>query len=389
MAPGIALDAINEHKRPVRVLDPMMGSGTVLAVARSCGHRAYGVDSDPLAVLLSRVWTLTVDPGEVLKKADEVLSRAKSTFSILMDREAYPRDSDDETCAFTRFWFDGYSRKQLAALSDAIRGVRDAGVRDVLWCSFSRLIITKQNGASLAMDLSHSRPHRAFERAPAKPFANFIRAVAAVVQNCPRKSCEPVGPATITKQGDARALEFADKSIDLVLTSPPYLNAIDYMRCSKFSLVWMGHRISDLRKVRKGSIGSEASSIAACSDAGVRDVVESLKLSPHPEGRNCSLLYQYVYDMRLAVAEAARVLVPGGRAVYVVGDSTVRGTYVRNSAVVAAVASLAGLRLLGRRVRSLPPNRRYLPPPSEGRSNERIDGRMRREVVLAFERTAA
>ena len=51
MAPGIALEALGESKASLRILDPMAGSGTVLAVARSKGHRAFGVDVDPLAVL--------------------------------------------------------------------------------------------------------------------------------------------------------------------------------------------------------------------------------------------------------------------------------------------------------------------------------------------------
>ena len=49
MAPGLALDLIAECRSPLRILDPMSGSGTVLAVAQSKGHHAVGVDLDPLA----------------------------------------------------------------------------------------------------------------------------------------------------------------------------------------------------------------------------------------------------------------------------------------------------------------------------------------------------
>src|ERR1700730_15819441 len=59
MAPGIALDALGDRATALRVLDPMAGSGTVLAVARARGHHAIGVDVDPLAVLLARVWART------------------------------------------------------------------------------------------------------------------------------------------------------------------------------------------------------------------------------------------------------------------------------------------------------------------------------------------
>src|SRR4051812_2263905 len=73
MAPGIALEALGKSKAPLRVLDPMAGSGTVLAVARANGHYAIGVDLDPLAVLLAGVWTRTVDPEDANQKAIEVL----------------------------------------------------------------------------------------------------------------------------------------------------------------------------------------------------------------------------------------------------------------------------------------------------------------------------
>src|SRR5688500_10944186 len=80
MAPGIALEALGENAQRQRILDPMAGSGTVLAVARSKGHHAIGFDLDPLAVLLAGVWTRTVDAMAVRDKAEEVLQRAKSAF---------------------------------------------------------------------------------------------------------------------------------------------------------------------------------------------------------------------------------------------------------------------------------------------------------------------
>ncbi len=386
MAPGIALDALGDSKTPLRVLDPMAGSGTVLAVARTKGHQAFGVDVDPLAVLLARVWTRTVDAGHVNDKAGEVLDRAKAAFRSLSSGKAYPPSSDEETRKFIRYWFDDYSRRQLAALSIAIGRVRDHATRDVLWCGLSRLIITKSAGASLAMDLSHSRPHRKFTRAPVKPFNRFISAVETVVSNCPQPAIGAVGPATTVKWGDARQLEIADESIDVVLTSPPYLNAIDYMRCSKFSLVWMGHNVGDLRRIRRESVGTEASTRQALAAEWVKSVIKRLRLKPALSSRHEALLAQYVWDMGAALAEVSRVLRVSGRAVYVVGESTVRGTYVRNSAIVAAVAERYGLQLKSRQSRALPDSRRYLPPPKRDSTNDAMDGRMRREVVLAFQK---
>lgn len=386
MAPGIALDALGESKTPLKVLDPMAGSGTVVAVARANGHRAFGVDLDPLAVLLASVWTRTVDARRVNDKAAEVLDRAKEALGLLPSRLAYPAGSDDETRKFIRYWFDEYARRQLTALSVAISRVHDGATRDVLWCGFSRLIITKQAGASLAMDLSHSRPHREFTHAPVKPFNRFISAVQTVVSNCPQPGSGMLGPATVVKRGDARKLDIDDGSIDLVLSSPPYLNAIDYMRCSKFSLVWMGHNVCELRQIRGESVGTEASSEQAMEAMWVQSLIRQLGLKPALASRDQALLATYAWDMGLALAEVSRVLRSTGRAVYVVGDSMIRGTFVRNSAIVTAVAEKHGLLLHSRCSRALPDSRRYLPPPNRGATSAAMDSRMRREVVLSFKK---
>lgn len=384
MAPGIALEALGESDKPLRVLDPMTGSGTVLAVARAKGHRAFGVDMDPLAVLLAGVWTRTVDPDLVNDKAAEVLDRAKTTFGLLPSGQAYPANSDDETRKFIRYWFDDYARRQLAALSKAISRTHNDTIRDVLWSGFSRIIITKSAGASLAMDLAHSRPHREFTRAPVKPFNRFISAVQTVVSNCPQSGSGCLGPSAVVRQGDARKLKIDDGSIDLVLTSPPYLNAIDYMRCSKFSLVWMGHTVSQLRRIREKSVGTEASTAEALDAPWVKSLIKELGLKPALSSRDHALLAQYVFDMGHALSEVTRVLRGGGRAVYVVGDSTVRGTFIRNSSIVAVLAEQRGLTLHSRQSRALPANRRYLPPPRRTESTASLDSRMRREVILVF-----
>jgi hypothetical protein len=386
MAPGIALDALGETDKQLRVLDPMTGSGTVLAVARAKGHRAFGVDIDPLAVLLANVWTRTIDPKQVTTKASQVLARARATFDQISSGAAYPDNSDDETRKFIRYWFDDYARKQLAALSKAISRVHDETIRDVLWCGFSRLIITKSAGASLAMDLSHSRPHKEFTSAPVKPFNRFISAVETVVSNCPQAGSGIIGPSAVVKRGDARLLDFSTGSFDLVLTSPPYLNAIDYMRCSKFSLVWMGYTVGEIRNIRGDSVGAEISLEETLQSPSIKAVIKQLNLSPTLSSRHQALLARYVWDMGRALAEVHRVLRIGGRAVYVVGDSTIRGTFVKNSSIVSAVAEESGLVLRSRQSRALPANRRYLPPPKRDGIMAGMDSRMRREVVMLFDK---
>jgi hypothetical protein len=380
MAPGIALQVMSGMKES-RVLDPMMGSGTVLAMARAEGHRAVGFDVDPLAVLISKVWTTAIYPEEIRDITQSVFSVACAEFKNISQGEAYPENADEETSKFIRYWFDGYARRQLTALSIAIRTVKSEDTRNALWCAFSRLIITKQAGASRAMDLSHSRPHRAYKTAPVKPFNKFISAVERVVANTIDKRAADRGPETMVNCGDARALPIPDGSIDLVLTSPPYLNAIDYMRCSKFSLVWMGYGVGELRLVRAKSVGTEIGNLTL-EDQGIRSIISALRLEPKLGQRNERILAKYIFDMRSAVSEVGRVLASQGKAVYVVGENTLKGTYIRTSVIVLKLAELAGLALDEQWKRVLPSNRRYLPPPSSAAGS--MDARMRREIVMVF-----
>jgi DNA modification methylase len=385
MAPGIALQVMSETNAEVRVLDPMMGSGTVLAMARSKGHRAIGFDIDPLAVLISKVWTTAIDPKDVRDQANNVLEAAFTEFKNITVGDAYPELADEETRGFIRYWFDGYARRQLTALSLAIGFLECETTRNALWCAFSRLIISKQSGASRAMDLSHSRPHRAFDTAPGKPFNKFKLAVERVIANAIDKKSPGRGPQPTIGVGDARELALPDQSVDLVLTSPPYLNAIDYIRCSKFSLVWIGYNIGNLRRVRTDSVGSEAAQQQGLDDdKEIKSIADALKLRPKLEKRHERILGRYIHDMRGAISQVARVLSTTGKAVYVVGENTLRGTYIRTSVIVSKLAELAGLSLKEQRTRSLPANRRYMPPPSSGHSGGAIEARMRREVVLTF-----
>jgi hypothetical protein len=158
------------------------------------------------------------------------------------------------------------------------------------------------------------------------------------------------------------------------------------MRCSKFSLIWMGYTISDVRRIRGESVGAESASEEA--DAGwIAEIIKGLRMRPKLSSRDEAILGRYIFDMARAVSEVARVLRKGGRAVYVVGDSTIKGTFVRNSSIIALVAAKSGLSLQSRRSRLLPANRRYLPPPRTSKNAGTLDARMRKEVILVFSKS--
>jgi hypothetical protein len=77
MAPGLAVEKLGSVPRGSFVLDPMAGSGTVLRQATELGHQALGFDTDPLAVLMAKVWTRPIDGTEVDRLSEQVTAEAK------------------------------------------------------------------------------------------------------------------------------------------------------------------------------------------------------------------------------------------------------------------------------------------------------------------------
>ncbi len=392
MAPAIvweellAAAAATPHT-PLRVLDPMTGSGTTIAMARLLGHRATGFDTDPLAVLIARAWSVDIDQAELRDVAAEVVRAARLLAREVSSAEAYPAGADEETRAFVRYWFDATARRHLAALSMSILAVTSEALRTLLWCALSRLIIVKSMGVSLAMDVAHSRPHKVYKTAPIKPLDHFERAAAIVAKHSPFASGAKHPPAVV-HEADVRNLPLRKGSADLVITSPPYLNAIDYLRGHKLSLVWMGHTVTSLRQIRATNVGTEVSSAFISGPPHIEAALACAGEVERLPSREIGILRRFVSDMDKVMAEIGRVLGTVGRAVLVVGDSTLRSVFIQNSSVLAFLGERNGLQLIGTRRRPLPPNRRYLPPPCAEGAGKQLENRMRDEVILSFSRCA-
>jgi hypothetical protein len=293
-------------------------------------------------------------------------------------------DEDEETKAFVNYWFAERQQEPLRRISfilaDLARNkrTRDAEL-DILRVALSRIIVTKDQGASLARDTSHSRPHRVSLESDYDVWDGFersVRRVRDILEQSP-----PQGGVEIA-MGDARNLDLTNSSVDLVLTSPPYLNAIDYMRGHRMSLVWLGHSLGNLRTIRSTSIGTErgpnASSAASLFDEIRSDMCADANLA----ARHTAMIARYAEDVYRMMSEVSRVLKNKGRAVLVVGNSCLKGSFIKNSAGVARAGRMVGLKLVREIERDLPDRSRYLPMPSQ--LHVPFGGRMRTESILTF-----
>jgi hypothetical protein len=382
MAPEIALHALEDLQAGDIILDPMMGSGTVLHQAALKGIRTLGFDLDPLAVLMSTVVTSKIRFEKLALLYKDLIAEIQGT---KLSQISLPWiDDDPETLDFIKYWF---ARKQINSLRkiafvlQKYKASYKGHEIDVLQVALSRIIITKKIGASLAWDISHSRPHKKRAKNDYDVIAGYESSVekltAYLQQQAVTKSKSRI------RLGDARNLRSVPTaSVDKVITSPPYLNAIDYMRGNKFSLVWLGYAIAQLRTIRSNSIGTERKLDNRSNQNEIQQIYSQIDTTTELETNHASMIRRYINDSILLMSEISRVLKNGRKATLVIGNSTLKGVYIENSAIFQNAGSLAGLSLVDVKIREIPIAQRYLPIPKHGTSA--LGKRMKHEVIMTF-----
>lgn len=376
MAPELALDKIELLTKPgATVLDPMCGSGTVVRLATESSRVPIGVDLDPLAVIITRTACHGSRAKNLGERAEALVDRACRLGGQLPDWIK----KDPETSEFVKYWF---APQQAADLARLARVLIDApATADPLRVAVSRLIVTKEQGASLARDTSHSRPHRVADDNNYDVFEEFVKSA---------KKLESLIDTTRTvhrpkiRRADARSLGFIKRSsVDLVVTSPPYLNAIDYLRGHKMSLVWMGWTVGTLRELRGEAIGVERRKDDIAPD--VRTSVEAAipRIDDLPD-RWQGIVFRFGHDMDRLARSLARVTKPQGHLVMVVANSQLKSVTISNAAICAGAVERHGFEVVEETIRPLPARHRYLPPPTTTSST--LSQRMNEEIVYTFRR---
>ena len=364
------------------VLDPMMGSGTTVVEALLEGRQGVGLDLDPLALRLGRVKTMPMETGCLRDAGYRVISQAHALLSTPDTLEHYlDTQFNERTRAFVDYWFFPATQRELSALVLAIQDVGEPSIRRFLELTFSSVIVTKSGGVSRARDLAHSRPHLDVTKEPKNALDQFSIRLRKNLASIAR--LETNGTAAAALAGDARCMPFVDGVIDLIVTSPPYANAIDYMRAHKFSLVWFGQSIADLSELRSQYIGSERVGQMEYTPLPDRPeaIIDQLKKQ---DSQKASILRKYFWEMREVLSEMYRVLRDDSAAIVVVGPSIMRGIDVETHMCLADIGGTLGFDVVGVAQRALDRNKRMMPARFGKKTDSMIEQRMHEEYVIGF-----
>lgn len=304
--PAVAL----EHLSPETViLDPYCGSGTTLLEAAAQGHAVIGVDCNPIAVLVSRCKLIRgdkvfLDEG---KSAIKLFKREADTF--LRPTNGLPDFHGRD------HWFMPHVQAELAGILEAIDQVAPSGdLRIVLQTALSSIVNRVSNQDS---ETRYARVER--DVAPGVTSTAFVSKARGIIDAIEERGLLPRDHSEAVHLADIRdGLPVESGSVDLIITSPPYANTMDYYLYHKQRMNILGFSFRDTMKAEIGS-RHEYSSKKAAPDKWFTDYFSGIK-------------------------EMSRTLRSGGSAIVIIGDSQIAGNRLDGAELTHRAAATAGLK---------------------------------------------
>jgi len=300
------------------VLDPMCGCGTTLVEAFLNNRNSIGNDFNPLATLISKVKTTLISDLE-FRYFERKFVKVKR-YLDLDYRRVEERANNLPNRTVSKIFNKAVIGK-LEAIREMILEIRDGGhnnLYDIGRVALSAVIWSLvENGNGIDIENSFGKKVQAMKKE--------ILEMAKIVSKPPKVEI---------MKGDARKLQVKSDSVDLIVTSPPYVNALDYYRVHMYNMLWLG---MDFDLFRKHEIGGHSHFIM----------------------NRFRLLSEYLGDMLRSMIEINRVLKKGKICAIVVGNSSLEYELIESHKYFSAFAADIGFKHVKTIFRNIDKTRKY------------------------------
>lgn len=272
------------------VLDPFCGGGTTVLEALVRGCRAIGTDINPIALRITKTRTLRWPDIQI----DAFIAEAEAISDAnFQDARRKVREPLGDAARAQAEWYDPHVLLELQSLYAKIDAMEIQPFFELAQMVFSSLLV------KVSKQISDSRidvtPRQVGRGSTSRIFGKKARELAEQLKVLAR-TIPPNTPEPLLLQADAREIPGQDESVDLVLTSPPYVGTYDYSSHQDRRFSWL----------------QEDNTFAQDHEIGARSTADSPRR-------------QWEEDESLYLSEIARVLVPGGRLFLMVGDGVLDG----------------------------------------------------------------
>ena len=343
------------------IMDPFVGTGTTSVAAKVAGVNSIGVEAHPFVYWVAKTKLhIEHDPIELEKDAATIQRQAKAIY--LKDIPYADIWPDLVYKCFT----DENLRQLLALRTAILQHDTTPERRDFFKVA---LTATLRDVTSAGAGWPYIAPSKYAKRTVQREaIVEFQRRCALMVSDVLETHfLRPLDLKHKLVNGDARLLkEYADPdSIDLVLTSPPYLNNYDYADRTRLETYFWGiydnwgditrevrdHLIvaatTQIRRTEMKEVGRcpGIQKVSTNIHAEVADIIQRLSDLRLVKGGKKSydlMVAGYFEDMLKVILGVYTVLKPDRQFVLVLGDSAPYGIHVRTDEIIGELAVSVG-----------------------------------------------
>lgn len=300
------------------VLDPMCGCGTTMVEAYFHNRNSIGNDFNPLAILISKVKTTMIDEDSFTFLYQKINKMEKE---IPIDHWKINESLNNLPKRLVSKIFDRVTVSKLEAIKKMILELKEEKKMDLY--DFTRVAFS-----STIWTIVESEKGVNVETTFLKKIKVMEKEIIEVKRHIKNN------PKVKLLQGDARKLKIEDESVDLIVTSPPYVNALDYYREHMYNMFWLGMNVSIFKKQEIGG-------------------------HSHFVKNRFRLLSEYLGDMLRVMIEMNRVLKKGKICAIVVGNSSLEYELIESYVYFESFAKKIGFQHIKSFFRNIDKSKKY------------------------------
>jgi len=339
------------YRNPV-ILDPFAGCGTVLVQAKLNGYKSIGTELNPLLQFIAntKLNSWDVSPNHLLKTYKQI-----------------PRDKSRPAPSFLKSasQFKTTVLRNLEIINGGIASIvahtdKQRKVKDLLKLAFSAILVDCSKlkrspclGYVKNKDVADSTPFVLFAR-KVQEIADDLRLIQWQYKDFIH---------TESKVICSNAMVFKHKNkFHLAITSPPYMNGLDYVMNYKIEMGWLEfvHSQRDLKKIKdemvvcdnvsKGLIRKFYKSPSTYTNRWIEEIKADIQKNIVRRGAYRRqdmpyIVHKYFDDLYKVMKKVVSSIKSGGRFILVVGDSLIADVYVPTDLLIAKIGLDLGLKI--------------------------------------------
>lgn len=317
------------------IADLFAGCGTTLVEAKARGISSIGTDINPVAKLITKVKTTPINPKELLYAYNNLIA--------IFDDYNETDYANIQKHARIDHWFFPSEKAKIAFLFDKVSRLNaDETIKEFFYVCISHILKNCSRWLQ-----SSTKPQIDKDKIIPNPFEEFKCHCQKMIKSNQQyyTYLNDKGRLNVSckiRLKDARKTGIGSESVDMIITSPPYVTSYEYADIHQLTGYWMDF-IPDMHEFRKQFIGTSYSGNTSLEVKGslqAQEIVNALSEKSKHIARDVA---QYFNDMQEVAFEMARILAPSGHACIVIGNTKIKDVQIKSAEVFCELLENAGL----------------------------------------------